>query len=450
MGRPARQMKLGAFINPTGQHLAAWRHPAAEADAGVNFKHYVELVRTLEHGRFDIFFLADVLATIPRSGESMASASRIAHYVGNFEPLTLLSALAAVTNNIGLVATVTTSYNEPYHVARKFASLDHISGGRSGWNLVTSSNADEAYNFGLEPYHQHAERYERAREFAEIVLGLWDSWDDDAFLRDKEGGLFFDPGKMRTLNHSGKHFSVRGPLNVPRSPQGAPVLVQAGSSDDGKSLAADTAAVVFTAHQKIESAQAFYADVKSRAAQRNRNPEGMKIMPGVSPIVGRTRQEAQDKYTQLQELIHSDVSIALLSRMTSYDFAQFDPDAIVPEIPSVEGLKSRSEMLVRMARQEGLTVRQLAMRIAGARGHWQLIGTSEDIADELEAWFRNGAADGFNMMPALLPETLDDIVRLLIPELQRRGLFRKEYEGTTLRENLGLLAPANGSRFATS
>ena len=227
MGRPARQMKLGAFINPTGQHLAAWRHPTAQADAGVNFKHYVELVRTLEHGRFDIFFLADVLATIPRTGESMASASRIAHYVGNFEPLTLLSGLAAVTSNIGLVATVTTSYNEPYHVARKFASLDHISGGRSGWNLVTSSNADEAYNFGLEPYHQHAERYERAREFAEIVLGLWDSWDDDAFLRDKEGGLFFDPGKMRTLNHSGKHFSVRGPLNVPRSPQGAPVLVQA-------------------------------------------------------------------------------------------------------------------------------------------------------------------------------------------------------------------------------
>ena len=315
---------------------------------------------------------------------------------------------------------------------------------------MTSSNADEAYNFGLEPYHQHAERYERAREFAEIVLGLWDSWDDDAFLRDKEGGLFFDPGKMRTLNHSGKHFSVRGPLNVPRSPQGAPVLVQAGSSDDGKNLAADTAEVVFTAHQKIESAQAFYADVKSRAAQRNRNPEGMKIMPGVSPIVGRTRQEAQDKYAQLQELIHSDVSIALLSRMTSYDFTRFDPDEIVPEIPSVEGLKSRSEMLVRMAREEGLTVRQLAMRIAGARGHWQLVGTASDIADELEAWFQNGAADGFNMMPALLPETLGDIVRLLIPELQRRGLFRKEYEGTTLRENLGLRVPANGSRFATS
>ena len=208
--------------------------------------------------------------------------------------------------------------------------------------------------------------------------------------------------------------------------------------------------MVFTAHQKIESAQAFYADVKSRAAQRNRNTEGMKIMPGVSPIVGRTGQEAQDKYAQLQELIHSDVSIALLSRMTSYDFTRFDPDEIVPEIPSVEGLKSRSEMLVRMAREEGLTVRQLAMRIAGARGHWQLVGTASDIADELEAWFQNGAADGFNMMPALLPETLGDIVRLLIPELQRRGLFRKEYEGTTLRENLGLRVPANGSRFATS
>jgi FMN-dependent oxidoreductase (nitrilotriacetate monooxygenase family) len=449
MVKPARQMKLGAFINPTGQHVAAWRHPSAQADAGVNFNHYVDLMRTVERGRFDIFFLADVLATIPRTGESMASASRIAHYVGNFEPLTLLSALAAVSSNTGLVATVTTSYNEPYHVARKFASLDHISGGRSGWNLVTSSNADEAYNFGLEPYHGHAERYERAREFAEVVLGLWDSWDDDAFIRSKKAGLFFDPGKMRTLNHSGKHFSVRGPLNVPRSPQGAPVLVQAGSSDDGRNLAADTAEVVFTAHQNIESAQAFYADVKHRAVLRGRDPNDMKIMPGVSPIVGKTRQEAHDKYAQLQQLIHPDVSIALLSRMTSYDFTQFDSDAIVPEIPPVEGLKSRSEMLVRMARQEGLTIRQLATRIAGARGHWQLIGTAADIADELEAWFLNGAADGFNMMPALLPETLDDIVRLLIPELQRRGLFRKEYEGTTLRENLGLRVPVKGSSFGT-
>jgi FMN-dependent oxidoreductase (nitrilotriacetate monooxygenase family) len=448
MAKPTRQMKLGAFINPTGQHVAAWRHPDAPADAGVNFKHYVDLVRLLERGRFDIFFLADVLATIPRSDESMASASRMAHYVGNFEPITLLSALAAVTSHIGLVATVTTSYNEPYHVARKFASLDHISGGRSGWNLVTSSNADEAYNFGLEAYQRHAERYERAREFAEVVLGLWDSWDSDAFVRDKETGIFFDPGKMRTLNHTGKHFSVRGPLNVPRSPQGAPVLVQAGSSDDGRDLAAETAEIVFTAHQKIESAQAFYSDVKSRAARRGRDSDDIKIMPGVSPIVAGTREEARSKYEQLQDFIHSDVSIALLSRMTSYDFTQFDPEGLVPEIPSVEGLKSRSEMLVRMARQEGLTVRQLAMRIAGARGHWQLIGTASDVADELEAWFRNGAADGFNMMPVLLPGTLEDIVQLLIPELQKRGLFRREYEGSTLRENLGLRVPANGSRSA--
>jgi FMN-dependent oxidoreductase (nitrilotriacetate monooxygenase family) len=446
MASQPRKMKLGAFLNPTGQHIAAWRHPASQADAGVNFRHYVELAQTLERGRFDLIFLADVVATIPRFSETMESASRIAHFDGNFEPLTLLSGLAAVTKNIGFVATVTTTYNEPYHVARKFASLDLISGGRSGWNLVTSSNPDEACNFGQETYLSHAERYERAEEFADIVLGLWDSWDDDAFVRDKESGLFFDPRKMRTLNHAGKHFSVRGPLNVPRSSQGSPVLVQAGSSDSGKDLAARTAEVVFTAHQKIEAAQAFYSDLKNRTAGIGRDPDQIKIMPGMSPIVGRTKQEAQDKYGELQELIHTDVSIALLSRMTSYDFSKLDPDSLVPEIPPVEGLKSRSEMLVKMARQENLTVRQLAMRIAGARGHWQLIGTASEIADQLEDWFRNGAADGFNVMPACLPATLDDLVALLIPELQRRGIFRTEYEGATLRENLGLRRPANGWR----
>jgi alkanesulfonate monooxygenase len=441
-----RKMNLGAFIYPTGHHIAAWRVPTAQADAGVNFEHYANLARTAERGCFDMLFLADVLAILPRSGETMESVSRVAHF-GHFEPITLLSALAALTKHLGLVATVTTTYNEPYHVARKFASLDLISGGRAAWNLVTSASPDEAFNFSKDAHLRHADRYQRAREFADVVRGLWDSWDADAFARDKESGLFFDPAKLRILKHSGRHFSVHGPLNVPRSPQGAPVLVQAGSSDDGKDLAAETAEVVFTAHQKLSDAQAFYADLKERVKRKGRNPDHVKIMPGVFPVVGRTEDEARGKNDEMQNLIHRDVGLVILSRMTGVDLSGYDIDAPVPELPEIEGGKSRSKMLSALAANEGLTIRQLYMRISGARGHRQLSGTPSQIADQLEEWFRNGAADGFNIMPPVLPQGLDDFVDLVIPELQRRGLFRERYEGNTLRENLGLPFPADGDWF---
>ncbi|OJU28418.1 MAG: nitrilotriacetate monooxygenase [Alphaproteobacteria bacterium 64-6] len=447
MNNSPRQMKLGAFIYPTGHHVAAWRHPDSQADGGVNFKHYIELAQTAERGLFDMMFLADVLSGVTRQGEPVTTAARGSHF-GHFEPLTLLSALAAVTEHLGLVATMTTTYNEPYHVARKFASLDLISGGRSGWNLVTSANTDEALNFSSPAHALHADRYERAREFAHVVQGLWDSWDEDAFTRDKASGLFFDPTKMRTLNHSGKHFSVRGPLNVPRSLQGAPVLVQAGSSDDGKDLAAETAEVVFTAQQKLETAQAFYADVKERAARYGRAPDDIKIMPGVLLIVGRTEEEARAKYQSYQELIHPDVGLMQLSRSAGVDLSGYDLDGPMPLTVDVQGPKSRFALISKLATDEGLTIRQLYMRLAGTRGHWLLVGSPAQIADEFEEWFVKRGADGFNILPALVPTGLNDIVNLLIPELQRRGLFRRAYEGRTLRENLGLRKPSNGWRFA--
>ena len=331
-------------------------------------------------------------------------------------------------------------------MARKFASLDHISGGRAGWNLVTSANGDEAFNFGLDAHVQHARRYERAREFAEVVLGLWDSWEDDAFPRDPTSGPFFDPARLPVLNHEGRHFRVRGPLNVPRSPQGRPVLVQAGSSEPGKALAAETAEAIFTAHQTLADAQAFYADVKGRLASYGRGPDEVKIMPGIFPVVGRTEQEAANKFGSLQELIHPEVGLGLLSKMIGHDLSGHPVDGPLPEVPESNAGKSRADLLVALARREGLSIRQLYLRIAGARGHRQILGTPAQIADQLEEWFTAGAADGFNIMPPILPAGLDDFVELVIPELQRRGLFRTEYEGRTLRESLGLRRPAN--RFA--
>ncbi|AUX40394.1 nitrilotriacetate monooxygenase family FMN-dependent oxidoreductase [Sorangium cellulosum] len=377
MSHKKRQMKLGAFLMATGHHVAAWRHPAAQADAGLNFKHYKQIVQAAERAKFDMMFLADSAAVWDRSLESLSRSS-----VVHFEPITLLSALAAVTERIGLVATVTTTYNEPFHVARKFASLDYLSGGRAGWNLVTSANAAEALNFSRDHHLEHALRYRRAREFAEVVTSLWDSWDDDVFVRSKESGVFFVPDRLHVPDHRGEHFVVRGPLNVVRPPQGYPVMVQAGSSEPGQELAAETAEVIFTAQQTLDDAQVFYRSVKGRLDRYGRSPDHLKIMPGIFPVVGRTEQEAQDRYA----------------------------------------------------------------RIAGARGHWQLVGTPERIADQLEQWFVEGAADGFNVMPPHLPGGLTDFIDLVIPELRRRGLFRAEYEGRTLRENLGLPRPANKLR----
>ncbi|GHO84056.1 LLM class flavin-dependent oxidoreductase [Dictyobacter formicarum] len=438
------QLKLGAFLMNTGHHVAAWRHPDAREDGGLDFVHYRHLAQTAERAKFDMVFLADGVAVRrDQNPESLSRSGQIVH----FEPLTLLSALAAVTEHIGLVATASTTYNEPYHIARKFASLDYLSHGRAGWNVVTSASEAEAQNFNREKHMDHALRYERAREFLQVTIGLWDSWDDDAFIRDKESGIYVYPEKVHVLNHKGKHFSVRGPLNVARPPQGYPVIVQAGASEDGQDFAASTAEVIFTAQQTLEEAQAFYAGIKGRLATYGRSPDQLKIMPGVFPVIGQTEAEAKEKYDQLQNLIHPKVGLALLSgNLGGFDLSAYPLDGPLPELPETNLNKSRQKLVTDLARRENLTIRQLYQAIAGARGHRTIWGTPEQIADQLEEWFVNDAADGFNIMPPYLPTGLDDFVELVIPILQQRGLFRTEYEGRTLRENLGLTRPA--SQFA--
>lgn len=439
MSKPARQLKLGAFLMATGHHVAAWRHPEVPANAGLDFKHYRHLAQVAEAARFDALFVADSVAAA--TGEIASRMARSDH----FEPLTLLSALSAVTEHIGLIATATTTYNEPYHVARKFASLDHLSGGRAGWNLVTSDAAAEAQNFGLDEHVGHADRYSRAREFHQVVTGLWDSWGDDAFTRDKASGEYYDPARLHVLDHQGEHFRVKGPLNVARSPQGQPVVVQAGSSEVGRDLAARTAEVVFTAQTSLASAQAFYADLKGRLAAYGRSQDSLKIMPGVLIVVAETEQAAKAKFESFQELVEPQVGVALLGRMLgNFDLSGYPLDGPLPELPLTDsGQRSRQQLLTELAARENLNLAQLGRRIAGGRGHYSLIGTPEQIADELQNWFENGAADGFNVLVPHLPGGLEDVARLLVPELQRRGLFRTEYEGSTLRENLGLQRPAN-------
>jgi len=435
-----RKIKLGAFLMQTGHHIAAWRHPGAQADAGQNIRHYAELARRAEAAKFDAVFLADSVGV---RNSDIASLSRTARS-DHFEPLTLLSALAMVTERIGLIATVSTTYNEPFHVARKFASLDHISGGRAGWNLVTSSGQGEAQNFNLDEHVEHARRYARAAEFHDVVLGLWDSWEDDAFVRDTRSGVYFDPDKLHPLNHRGEHFRVRGPLNVARSPQGRPVVVQAGASPAGRDLAARTAEVIFVAHQTFDEAQTFYRDIKQRARVHGRDPDQIKIMPGIFPIIGRTQAEAEDKFAQLQDLIHPVVGVQLLSNMIGgFDLSTYPVDGPLPELPETNGGKSRQQLLVDLARRENLSIRDLYLRIAGARGHQQIVGTPQSVVDQLQQWFEEEGADGFNIMSPWLPGGLDDFIALALPELRRRGLVRTEYEGTTLRDHLGLHRPAH-------
>ena len=434
-----RQLKLGAFLMAGGHHVAAWRHPEAPADAGLDFSHYKRLAQIAEAAKFDALFVADSIAA-PR--DDIASRMARSAY---FEPLTLLSALSAVTERIGLIATATTSYNEPYHVARKFASLDHLSGGRAGWNLVTSDNAAEAQNFGREQHISHAERYSRAREFHQVVTGLWDSWEDDAFVRDTISGAYYDPAKLHVLNHQGEHFRVKGPLNVARSPQGQPVIVQAGSSEVGRDLAAQTAEVVFTAQTSLANAQAFYADLKGRLNQYGRTQDSLKIMPGMFVVVGATEAQAQEKFQTFQRLVEPEVGVALLGRMLgNFDLSQYPLDGPLPDLPLTEsGQQSRQKLLTELAGEENLSLAELGRKIAGGRGHYTLVGTAVQIADQMQAWFEQGAADGFNVLVPHLPAGLEDFANEVIPELQRRGLFRTEYEGRTLRENLGLTRPAN-------
>jgi FMN-dependent oxidoreductase (nitrilotriacetate monooxygenase family) len=362
--------------------------------------------------------------------------------VTSFDPLTLLPALAVLTEHLGLIATASTTYNEPYHVARKFASLDHISGGRAGWNVVTSGNPDEALNFGLEEHVEHATRYRRAREFFDVVTGLWDSWADDAFIRDVESGSYFDPEKMHVLNHHGEFLKVRGPLNIARPIQGWPVIVQAGASDAGRQLAAETAEVIFGAGGPIAMGRAFYADVKGRMRALGRPPEHLKVLPGAFVVVGDTVEEARAKRMKLDSLVHYDSAIASLSVMLGHDASKFDPDGPLPPIPESNASKSGRDRLVELAQRENLTVRQLAQRVGGFGG-LAFVGTPATIADQMEEWLMTDACDGFNIMFPYLPAGLDDFVNGVVPELQRRGIFRREYEGATLRENLGLPRPEN-------
>lgn len=444
MARRAAGMNLGAFLYPTGHHIAGWRHPAAQADAGINFRHYVELARTAERGKFDMVFMADVNgagAADPRELYRLAT-----RYIAQFEPTTLISGLAAATERIGLVATASTTYNEPYHVARRFASLDHISGGRAGWNLVTSSEPAEAQNFGREPHMAHKDRYGRAREFAAVVRKLWDSYDDDAFPRDKEAGVFFDPAKLHILNHNGPHFHVRGPLNIPRPPQGHPVIVQAGSSEEARDLAAETAEVLFTTQPTLERGQAFYADVKRRLAHFGREPDALKILPGAFVVVGSSRQEATDRFEHLQSLIHPELIIQNMSHDLGADLSGYDVDGPVPQdLPEVESNKSQQRTLLDLARRDNLTLRQLHARFSAGRGHVIFIGTAADVADGFEQWYREEGSDGFNVLLPYFPGGLDDFVNLVIPELQRRALFRSDYAGPTLRDHLGLARPPDAA-----
>lgn len=431
----AKQIKLGAFLPGGGQHIAAWRHPGQPADGATSFAFHKQLAQTAERGLFDAYFLADGLAA-PAAGGTEGGSAKIA----GFEPITLFSALAPLTKNIGFIATASTTYEEPYNLARKFASLDLISGGRAGWNVVTTATDAAAHNFNLDTQHPHEYRYQRAAEHVDVVKKLWDSFEDDTFLRDKEAGVFFDADKVHAAHHRGKFFKVKGPLNVPRSPQGQPVIVQAGQSESGRALAAATAEVIFTSHQHLHTAQAFYRDIKARARAVGRNPDHVLIMPGVAPFVGRTEEEAQEKYRQLTSLIVESDGIALLNGLAGggINLADYDLDGPLPPLPVTEGMKSRPELIRQIADENNFTIRQLYQWVATARGHFTVIGSAEQVADTLQAWFENEAADGFNILPPWLPDGLDDFIELVLPILQQRGLFRTAYEGTTLRENLGL------------
>ncbi len=433
-----KQLHLGAFMRPVGIHTAWWRVPGAFPDANFNLQHLVRFIQTLERGRFDAFFMADHLAVL---NMPMAALRRSATAT-SFEPLTLLSALAMVTQRIGLVATASTTFDEPYHVARRFASLDHISAGRAGWNIVTTSNPDAALNFGLVDHMEHDERYRRAREFHAVVTGLWDSWADDAWVRDPASGIFFDPDRMHVLDHTGEHLSVRGPLNIARPVQGWPVIVQAGASEAGRQLAAETAEVVFGSSRTVADGQRFYADVKARMRALGRAPEHLKILPGALVVVGRTSEEAREKKALLDSLVHPESGVPNLSIRLGTDASGFDLDAPLPDIPQTNASQSGRDALVALARRDNLTVRQLAQEMGGYGG-LEMVGTPAEIADTMQEWLEAEASDGFNVMFPTVPAGLDDFVGMVVPELQRRGLFRHEYEGPTLRENLGLPRPAN-------
>lgn len=430
-----RKMKLGLSMRYLGYHVAAWRHPDVPAGGALDYRYFLANAQKAEAAKFDMIFFADGLGIRAQDNPRGALARDMRN--AELEPLTLLAAIAAHTSHIGLVATASTTYNEPFHVARKYASIDHISGGRAGWNVVTSWSNEEARNFGRDEHLGYEERYERADEFVEVVKSLWQSWEDDAFVRDKASGVFYDETKLHVPNHVGKHFQVLGPLNSARTPQGRPLIVQAGASEAGMALAAREADLVYSNSHNLAHAQTYYRDLKGRLAAHGRSADELLIMPGITPFVGRTRQEAQDKFDQLQELIDPISGLASLYNALG-DLSGYPVDGPVPQVEPSRNIRSIAENLLAMARDENLTIRQLYQRVAATYTVRMVIGTPADIADQMEEWFRNEAADGFNICPATLPHGIDDMAELVVPELRRRGLFRTEYEGTTLRANLGL------------
>jgi FMN-dependent oxidoreductase (nitrilotriacetate monooxygenase family) len=438
----SRQLHLNAFLMSTGHHEASWRLPESNPVANTDIEHYRELARTAERGKFDSIFFADSPVLFSDVGRRPA---------GSLEPTVLLTAIAAATSRIGLIATASTTYNDPYNLARRFASVDHVSAGRAGWNVVTTAGPDAAKNFNLADQPAHAERYDRAAEFLEVAFKLWDSWQDDATLADKESGVWGDNDKVQPIEHVGRHFQVRGPLNLPRSPQGYPLIVQAGSSEDGKGLAARYAEAVFTAQQTLEDAQAFYADLKSRAAALGRDPDGLKILPGIVPVIGSTETEALALERELDNLIKPEYARQQLAKTLRVEpedlpFDQQLP-ADLPDEDEIQGAKSRYTLIVTLARRENLTVRQLIGRLGGGRGHRTFTGTPDQVADAIQSWFEADAADGFNIMPPVLPSGLVTFTDHVVPILQQRGLFRTEYTGTTLRDHYGLPRPTGRTAY---
>ncbi|MFC3800983.1 LLM class flavin-dependent oxidoreductase [Cohnella sp. GCM10012308] len=434
-------LKFGAILQGLGAHTGLWRHPDMPVDASVNLEFYKRQARTAEAGKFDLVFIADGLYITEDS---------LPHFLNRFEPITILSAIAAVTSRIGLVGTLSTSYSEPFNAARQFASLDHISAGRAGWNVVTSPLEGSALNYGKDGHPSHAQRYRMAEEYLEVVRGLWDSWEDDAFIRNKDTGVFFDRSKLHTLDHKGEFFSVRGPLNIGRSKQGQPVVFQAGSSEAGKNLAARSADAVLTEHAYIEDAKQFYRDVKARAAAYGRSPDDIAILHGIGVIIGRTEAEAKAKYEEIANLVTIEKAIAHLGRFYEHhDFSQFPLDEPFPDLGDLgnNSYRSTTERIRRIAREENLTLRQVALRFVSPPGGF--MGTPEQIADLIQLYYEEEAADGF-FIQSVTPSALEEFVEQVIPILQERGLYRTEYEADTLRGNLGVPIPANRHALAAT
>ncbi|GAT16629.1 LLM class flavin-dependent oxidoreductase [Mycolicibacterium thermoresistibile] len=441
MAASTRRLHLNAFLRNVGQHEAAWRLPETRLSGITDIDHYLELARIAERGKLDAIFFADHPVLKGKTEFRPFDA---------LDPVTLVTALSTATTHIGLVATASTTYTEPYGLARRFATLDHVSRGRAGWNIVTTANAAAAANFGRPAHPDPEHRYSRADEFLQVALRLWDSWEDDAIVGDKQAPRFVDPDKIHAIDHRGEHFSVAGPLEVPRSPQGHPVLFQAGSSEPGKQLAAKYAEAIFTAQPTVEEARQFYADVKARVRQHGRDPDRVHILPGLSAIIGGTEEEARRIQRRLEDLTVPDYGLEQLSRIVGYRVGRDDLDRRLQfgsDDPPAIHMQSRYALVRRLVSTENLTVRELLLRLSGGRGHRVFAGTPEQVADTIEEWFTTGAADGFNLIPPALPSSLTAFVDHVVPELQRRGLFRTEYTGTTLRDHLGLPRPRN--RFTT-